>query len=238
MLAAVCLVGCASANVGQSGGDDIQQQVDAPDNIIVDAPPDQPEPLTPVTLNESGSNALVATQIGCQQNNPATSFTTQNSYYRIFPLADFNITKALHVTNVSFQVEQSTPGDGVSQPAEVRVGTYSGTINAASFPTSQLTQVAVAPIAIPANATIVNTAIAMFNPSNFTIAPGTNMYVEIFIPDGRPAGNIFYIGSNAGTETHPSYINAADCGLNSPTTYDTSVGTPAIRLLIKVDGEF
>jgi hypothetical protein len=50
------------------------------------------------------------------------------------------------------------------------------------------------------------------------------------------AGNIFYIGSNGGTETHPSYIRAPDCSALSPTSYAQLVPSPAIRLLLTVSG--
>lgn len=234
---ALCLTGCASANIGGNSGDD-DDQPDAPgppppppiDAIDIDAP-------VTVDLTQTGANNVVATQIACQQTNPLTNFTTENSYYRTFPLADANITVPFHVTSVTFAVERSTPGGGAaSQPAELRLGRFTGTIDSASFQLAALTQLAVAAIQIPANATSVTTPIAQFNPGNLTLNPGDVLYAELFIPDGRPAGNIFYVGSNNGTEQHPSYIRAQDCNVTIPTTYATAVGTPPIRILLSVTG--
>jgi len=237
---AVVAAGCASANIGAGsppdgnpGGSD---SLNAPpiDGADVDAalPIDA---AVSVTLNESGSSAVAATQIACQDGT--TSFTAENSYYRIFPLADSGITAPFHVTEVTFAVERATAGNGVSQPAQVKLGTYTGVLNAGTFAVSQITPLASATIQIPQNATLVTTPIAMFSPATLTIAPGTLLAAEVFIPDGRPAGNIFYLGSNAGTETHPSYIRAPDCSVLSPTSYDTAVGTtPAVRILLTVTG--
>jgi hypothetical protein len=239
----VVVVGCASANIGAGGNADGNTgsgdgsgdpPIDAPD-----APPPIDAALTSVTMNESGSSAVTATQIACQQTNPLTNFTTENSYYRIFPLADFGITTPLHVTDVTFAVERATAGNGVSQPAQVKLGTYTGVLNAGSFPVSQITPLASATIQIPQGATSVTTPISAFSPTSLTIPPGTLLAAEVFIPDGRPAGNIFYMGSNAGTETHPSYIRAQDCSVLSPATFDSVVGTaPAIRLLLTVSGTY
>ena len=212
---------------------------DAPISIdaAIDARPIDAAALVPITLNQTGTATVTATQIGCQETTPLTNFTTENSYYRIFPLADFGITTPFNITDVTFAVERATAGNGVSQPAQVKLGTYSGTINATTFPVAQLNLLASATVQIPQNATSVNTPIAAFTPSTLTVAADTLLYAEIFIPDGRPAANIFYIGSNAGTETHPSYVRAQDCAITSPTTYLTAVGpTPAIRLLITISG--
>jgi len=239
-LLVVVVAGCASANVGggdkdANGGADGSDPVDAPPSI--DAPLDAPAAVA-VNLVQTGSAAVTATQIGCQQTNPLTNFTTENSYYRTFPLADFGITTPLTIRDVTFAVERATAGNGVSQPVQLKLGTYSGTINATSFAVNQLTQLASATIQVPNNTTTpVTTPISAFTPSTLTIPPGSILYAEVFIPDGRPAGNIFYIGSNAGTETHPSYIRATDCSVLSPTAYLTAIGaTPVIRILLSVNG--
>jgi hypothetical protein len=237
-LLALVVSACASANVGGNVGDDDTPPKDGPDDDI-DAPDAAPPIDAPiaVSLVQTGATNVVATMIGCQQTNPLTNFTTPNSYYRTFPISDFDITTPLHITEVKFEVERATAGGGqATQPAQLILGTYTGTINAASFALASLTPIAAATINIPNGATTVATPISAFTPAEVTIAPGQVLYVELRIPDGRPAGNIFYIGSNAGTETHPSYIMAADCSIASPTQYASAVGTPVIRILLSVNG--
>lgn len=235
LLLAMWLTGCASAQIGGNNPDDDDDLgIDAPGDDV-DAPPLVDAPVT-VELNQTGAQNVVATEIGCQQNDPPTSFTTENSYYRTFPLSEANITVPFHIASVTFAVERSTPADGVSQPAEVRIGRYTGTLNATSFALASLQQLAVAAIQIPANATTVTTPITAFTPNTLTLQPADVLYAELFIPDGRGAGNIFYIGSNAGTETHPSYIRAPDCQTAAPTAYAQVLPTPAIRILLSVTG--
>jgi hypothetical protein len=243
LLALVVLgcVACASAKIN-GGGDDTpdgnnNNDPDGNNQVEIDAAPPIDAAIA-VTMSQTGSTNVVATQIGCQQTNPLTNFTTENSYYRIFPLSDHNITSTFHVTEVAFAVERATAGNGVSQPAQIKIGTYNGTINAASFAVASLTQLASATVQIPQNAQNVVVPISMFSPSAVEVPPTANLYAEVFIPDGRPAGNIFYIGSNQGTETHPSYIRAQDCSAISPSTYASLGVTPAIRLLLTVSGVY
>ena len=245
---------CASAKVqggnneidaNNNNGDDANTGVDTAPPVDdppppIDAPPDMPPPPpTIVTMQQTGATNVVATAIGCQQTNPLTNFTTENSYYRTFPLADFSITKPFAISKVNFAVERASAGNGVSQPAQVRIGNYAGALNATTFQVTALQPLASATINIPQNATSVEVPIGQFTPNTLTVQPGTILYAEVFIPDGRPAGNIFYIGSNAGSETHPSYIRASDCSVASPTAYASAVGaSPVIRLLITVTGSF
>src|SRR5262249_50984849 len=163
---------------------------------------------------QTSSPNVVPTQVACQ--NVTTGVTFENSYYRTFPLTDFGVTTPFSVTSVSFAVERATAGTGASQPAELRIGTYAGTLNASSFALSQLTQLARATIAIPNDATTLTTPISAFTPATVTVAPDAVLYAELLIPDGTAVGNTFYIGSNDSTETHPSYLRAPDCQLLSP----------------------
>src|SRR5262249_47405768 len=125
----VCLViaGCARAGernhiVGgitdggpRSDADDIPE----PDASPIDAPPRQ------VTLSQTTSGTItLRNSFACADDN---LFTFQNSYYRVFHLADFNITTILHVTQIEFGIQTATAGSGTQQPARVNLGTYSGT---------------------------------------------------------------------------------------------------------------
>jgi hypothetical protein len=254
LFSAIVLAGCASARVEGGGNNDIDANqnnggdannnqdanADAPPIDAPPPPPDAPPPPPPmaVTMQQTGATNVVATQIGCQQTNPATGFTRENSYYRIYPLSDFNITKPFSISKVNFSVERATAGNGVSQPAQIKLGTYSGTLNASTFALASLQQLASATIQIPQNATSVEVPIASFTPNTLTVQPSALLYVEIFIPDGAAAGNTFYLGSNGGSETHPSYIRAPLCNVASPATYATILTSPLIRTLITVSGSF
>ncbi len=227
-IGALALFGCANANLAQGtppdgGGKDvdapraheIDAAIDAPRPI--DAPPpmiDAPQSGGPVTLSQTTSAQVVAgNSFNCNYGSP-TFYTAENSYYRVFRLADYGITNTLHVTSVQFLVETALSGGGTGQPATVNIGTYAGTVGAVTLDTTQVTQVATANITIPdGNATTVVAPIAG------DIAAGTNLIVEILIPDGNAASNEFFIGSNSAGESQPGYIRAPTCATTSPTTF-------------------
>jgi hypothetical protein len=55
-------------------------------------------------------------------------------------------------------------------------------------------------------------------------------------PDGRaPVNNRFFIGSNASVQTGPSYIQAADCGIATPTDLAT-IGFPNMHIILNING--
>lgn len=61
------------------------------------------------------------------------------------------------------------------------------------------------------------------------------MILELNTPDGQVAGHSFFIGSNAAAETGPSYLSAADCGVNVPTT-TAAIGFPNMHILLSAVG--
>ena len=74
-------------------------------------------------------------------------------------------------------------------------------------------------------------------PLTGVVPAGSDLIVEVFTPDGRTLNNSFFIGSNAGASTAPSYIRAPDCGIATPTAV-SSVGFPNMNILLNVDGTF
>ena len=235
------LVGCASARVehggtadgGDGSGDGGVVTLDGDVDIDAALPIDA---AITKTLTQNNSTAIVATAIGCRQTNPATDYTRENSYYRVFPLADHQITTSFHVTQVTFHVERASSPAG-SQPATVKLGTYAGTIGAATLDVAQVTSLGTAQISIPNGATSVVTPVGMFTPSSITVPANSNLIVEVLIPDGETAQNIFFIGSNNGGETRPGYIRAPICNFPTPSTYAT-VGFPEIQILLSVTGTY
>jgi hypothetical protein len=225
---ALFLVGCASANVGNPNNnpDGPPPSGDGPNN---NPDPDGPSPDGPpvtVTLSQTtATNILAGNTINCND----TVTTSENRYYRVFPLAQQGVANTFNLESVTFGVESAVSGAGVSQTATINVGTYSGTIaaNTASLNVAQLTQLATAQAAIPnGDGGSVTTAITA------TIPPNSNLYVEILSPD---AGNVFFPGTNAGGETFPGFIRADACDTLVPSNYSTTVGA-ASHLLLAVTG--
>ena len=76
-----------------------------------------------------------------------------------------------------------------------------------AFPTGTRTQVA------SVNVNVANQAGTILNvPISTAFDSSKPLVVEVFTPDGEAPGNLFFIGSNASSETGPSYISASACG--------------------------
>jgi hypothetical protein len=233
----VCLViaGCARAGernhiVGgivdggvRSDADDFPE----PDASPIDAAPGQ------LTLSQTTSGTItLKNSFACADNS---LFTFQNSYYRVFRLADFNITSTLHVTQVDFGIQTATAGSGTQQPARVNLGTYAGTPQGTTLDLAQVRSISSADIQIPNGS-----GTRMTVPITGDIAATTSVIVELAIPDGTAAGNKFFVGSNAQGERSPGYTRATDCQFNSPTTMQSIAdqqGFGQVSLVMTVTGQ-
>lgn len=130
-----------------------------------------------------------------------------------------------NVTSVSFGVESAN----VTQSVRVRL--YTSTNFPNGFPGS-LTQIgtAITTVGSAQDGTVVTIPLVA------TVPAGTSQLVmELFTPDGRTEGNLFFVGSNAGAETGPSYITAAACGVTTPIT-TAAIGSPEMHIVFNVLG--
>jgi hypothetical protein len=234
ILVCLSIAGCARAGKENSiigglpdarpGGD--AGEVPEPDASLIDAPPAQ------VTLSATTSGAIASNHsFGCVTD--AERFTLRNSYYRVFTLADFNLTTTLHVTQVDFGIQTATAGSGAqAQPATVHLGTYAVAARGDTLDLSQVREVNAAAIQI-AN----GSASRMAVPITGDIAPSTSVIVELAIPDGATAGNRFFIGTNAQGERSPGYIMSpeATCGITTPTAMG-SIGRGEVDMVMTITG--
>jgi len=233
----VGLVACASAGVGGDDGVNVDidapaakdaKPVDAPD-VDIDAGPDA-GPVS-VTLTQTTSDMVGSSNsIAC--GNPDGT-TAENSWYRIYRLADANITSGLRVVAVTFGVQES-----IGMPAvQVKIGTYSGNIQP---PPSQLDIGLISPI----------TAVTFMVPNTLSTAPTTvtvpiianvpplsQMIVEVFAPNLNGTSKYVYLGGNSLGEAKPSYLRAPSGACATPQPKSTTVlGFPNSHLVINVSG--
>jgi hypothetical protein len=207
-----------------NGGGDDAAPIDSPSHPI-----DSPSSGGMQTLSQTSDSTVASlNSIACGNTS-----TAQNSYYRVFPLSDYNINGAFTVTNVTFKVEYADS----APPATVIVGTYSGT------PSTTLTKANITAIQTQPNVTIPaadadNAAMpGMVDvPISATIPAASNLVVEIDSPDSSGS---FYIGTSAGAESKPGYISTtnADCALPTPTSM-AQVAGHAASILITVTGTY
>lgn len=237
LLICLAIAGCARAGRENSiiggltdarpSGD--ADTVPAPDASPIDAPPQQ------VTLTQTASLGITRNNsFGCVESS---GITDQNSYYRVFKLADYQITTTLHVSQVLFGIETAAAGGGAgSQPATLNLGTYAGTPGGTTLDLSGVRNISSMNIQIPDGS-----ATRMAVPITGDIAPTMNVIVELAIPDGTADGNEFFIGTNTDTESAPGYTFSPvpDCKTPSPTSMQSiadDLGFGDVHLVMTVTG--
>jgi hypothetical protein len=249
LLAAGVVGACASATTGGENNGNVDApgsntdatggDVDAPGGGDIDAPGvsiDAPTvnidaALTTITLSQSGSMAITAlNSVSCN----AAGVTAENSYYRVFQLSTFGVTRPFTAQRIDFGIENADAEIGTTQSVQVRLHTLSG-----SFVTTNLTNVAGQTVTV--NDTTAGIVIPVALSPAPTIQPNATLVAELFVPDGdvdgNGAGNIIFVGSNTAAETGPSYIRAPDCGLSEPGT-TAAAGFPDMHVVLTVTGVY
>jgi hypothetical protein len=220
LLVSLAIAGCASAGKGNSiigglidaGSGDPGRRTDANDFPALDASPTDAPPEQ-ITLTQNASSTITRNNsFVCFDD--VTNLTFANSYYRVFTLDDHGLTTVLHITEVDFGIELASAGPGATeQPAQLQLGTYGMTPTDTTLDLAMIRSLTTLDIKIPDGA---GTRLTV--PITADVAPGSNLIVELTLPDGVSAGSVFVIGSNAAGERRPGYTSAPRCALNVPTT--------------------
>lgn len=203
-----------------------------PENTIIGGVIDG-GPAQQTTLSQTTSDAVAvgASLFNC--HGSTTGFVFENSYYRVFTLADHGIAATLHVTQVDFGIDTAIAGTGGKQPGTVRIGSYGGPLGGTTLDLSQVRAINSVDIQIPDG-----TGTTMTVPITANLAPTASMLVELFIPDGRTAGNKFKIGANTSGERKPGYVGTrdTDCDIPDPTSLKILVPDQEVDLILTVTG--
>ena len=211
---------------GDAGGSDVDAALG---HDAAGPPVDASQGPGPHTLTAATSPTDDGSAIACSAADAlgVTLYTDQNSYYRVFPLADYSIGNAFHVTNVDFTIEDVEAGPVA---LTVKVGTYAGT------PGATLTKSNIQMTGTASHSAATGDTTASV-PVTADVAAGGVVVVEIDAPSGQTGSKFFYMGSSSGGESEPSYISstATDCGATTPTNVTTAAGAPT-DWLISVTG--
>lgn len=172
-------------------------------------------------LTQSTSQAITAgNSVSCNSGG----IHTDNSYFRAYDVSAF--ATGLDICEIEVGVEEATSG-GATQPITVNVYSHSG----AAFPGGTLTLLgSTVHNLAPTTAAIVTVPVTASVPAGVT-----TMVVEVFSPDGTAGTNAFFIGSNAGGQSAPSYLAAAGCGITAPTTTG-AIGFPNMHIVLNAVG--
>lgn len=176
-----------------------------------------------VILTQNANNTPAAgNSVSCN----AGGLHADNSYFRAF--ASATIPTGFSACAVEFGIESANAsGTGTTQPVTVNI--YSST--GAAFPGGTRVVVGTATVQVADQALTLLSV-----PLTATVPAGAELVAEVFTPDGQAAGHSFFIGSNTSAETGPSYIQAAACGINTPTDL-AAVGFANMNLVLNVLGD-
>ncbi|HEY4175332.1 MAG TPA: hypothetical protein VGM90_00800 [Kofleriaceae bacterium] len=231
-LVAACAQG-GRQNIGDDGDDGSNTPIDARppiDTITIDAPPMM------VTLSQTTSPTVGGTNsFACGNANTGT--TGDNQWYRVFRLADFNITGGLVVNSVAFGVQDSNGMPTVT----VKVGTYSGVINPAPdvLDTTLITPIGMATYAVQ---NITSAAPQLITVPLMANVPALSQLVaEVDVPDLQAAGKRFYIGGNAAGQTAPTWLRSIVCSPDGKAKNINSAGglnAPSSQIILQVNGTY
>jgi hypothetical protein len=223
------MTGCATAHKDAIGGrpdsgitigDSNNNNTDG-DNTMVDAAGHIDSPMGGGTQTLSQTTANNDTQVGlaCGAANTTTSWTSRNSYYRVFQLSNYGINGTFHVTGIDFIVSAAAK----SPVLNVGIGTYTGTTGGQTLNS--------AGIALTQTTTFTPSDTSTAVPQHIDIAADItgNLVVEIDQATAGTSSNalMFYIGANEAGESVPGYISTPDCNdangnaLTTPTSMDS-----------------
>ena len=238
LCAGVGLVGgCAQASIGNAppdtsnhGGSDASFVFDTAPRI--DAPPPIDAART-IDMMET-INATMTYGISLTCSDTGTGNTRDNIWYRVYRPSDFSVTDAFHITGVTFSVQESTG----TPTATIKVGTYTGTIDATTLNAALISPLAMATAPVPA--TSGQTGENVIVPIAATIPAGAMFVVQVSLPDQDATGYMYIGATNAG-EHHPGYLSSAACSITTPTTTVSiaeGAGITAGEIIIDVEGEY
>lgn len=177
-----------------------------------------------VTITQSTSQSIVA--LGSVSCNDGIGHA-DNSYFRAFDLSAYPL--GFDVCSVEFGIETAEAGaPATSQPVVVRL--YHGPAGfPAGYPGSYT-------LLATANLSIANNSLVLGSfPLNASVPAGGVLVMEVFTPDGQAAGNMFFLGANGLGQSAPTYLQAAECGVTTPTPTAT-IGFPNMHAVMNVVG--
>ncbi len=226
VLAAAAIAACASASSSDVPDAAVPDAaVDAPGTPPIDAAP------TPISLSQTTSMAIGSNNSIACGNNDGT--TAENSWYRVFRLADAGITGGLRINSVTFGVQEALGMPTV----QVKVGTYAGTVQPSptQLDTALITPIASASFTVPNTTNTATRTVTV--PITANVPALSQLVVEIAAPDLNGQSKYFYLGGNNGGESKPAYLRAPTgaCATPQPKT-TSSLGFPDAHLVITVDG--
>ena len=228
-------VGVSKEDAGTGGRADASSPPDRDASVIDagiggdDADPPQPD-AGRITLTHSNNlDVIGGVSIAC--------FEAVNSYYRVFDLAEEGITGDLHVSKVTFGVEECVSG-GVGLEATVILSTLDGPLMLANMERIDAAETVIPDVAFPDEGEVGGALheVAM----NAVIPAGSTLVVEL-THRAFGADQALLMGANRDDLEEPTFLRAPACGEGEPTPssqVDDENGDPAnMSWVLVLEGE-
>jgi hypothetical protein len=186
---------------------------------------ENPYDVTPTQLTQT-DDMTIAPQLSLACSD-ATG-TKENSWYRMFPLTEMGVDRALTVHRVNFGV-QTAIGD---QRVKVAIGTYPDSRGAVELDPAKIDMLGLTTIPVPEGPQ----QLLQANFPAITVPQGSNLIVEIR-SEGTTDGGFFYLGATQGSEMIPGYLRAPTCDVPNP-VMTNALGYSQTHLIIAVSGAY
>lgn len=182
-----------------------------------------------ITHSMDPNSVFLTGSLACRVG--ANNVTLENHYWRSFVLSDFNIATDYTITLVDIGIQEAVGPNGGIQPLTCNLYITNGTAFPGGYPSS-LTLIGTTTLDVPDQS---GTHFPI--PVNGTAPAGSELVVEISIPNGILDGNIFFIGINDFGQTAPSYVLAPICGFSTPIPTPTTPGFLDQHYVMSVTGD-
>lgn len=150
---------------------------------------------------------------------------SNNSFFRAYDLADFGVSGSFAISEVQFG--QGTADDG----KVVTLNIYTATSTDLTSATLTIVGSTNYTCSSADDASLVTVEL------NATIPAGSIVVFEVNAPDsGANTGETYFPGFNVAGENDDSYLQAIDCGLDTPNT-TSSIGFPDNQYVMNVLGD-
>lgn len=171
--------------------------------------------VDPVTVSVGG--------VACW--NGGTGEYSENSFFRVYDLADFGVSGSFEISEVQY-------GQGSADEGKLII------LNIYTASSTDLTSATLTFVGGTDHVSSSADDLSLVSvPLNVTIPAGSIVVFEVNAPSsGTNIGETYFPGFNAAGENDDSYLQAVDCGLVTPNT-TTSIGVPDNQYVMNVVGD-
>lgn len=177
-------------------------------------------------ISQNATPNVVSATGGVACGSAAAGSTSDNYYTRAFKLSDFGINYDYKITNVAVGVQTA------NKPFNIDINVYSLT---GTYPAGTTTLLATAPIGVRTEnaGTMVDTGTSLTQ----VIPAGSSFVLEVF-HDGAANVEQFYLGTNPGAQSGPSYLRSDACAILVPIATGTGAlgGFASAKWVMTVTG--